>query len=55
MIKFEPSTKPKDDTATAENALADRFQKSSAASKRKFDSDGQLRRAEDTAKNNRLV
>ncbi len=55
MIRFETRTAAQDDAKLAENARSDRFQKSSAASKQRFDSDGALRREEETAKNNSLV
>jgi hypothetical protein len=53
MIKFK--TAPQDEAKVADNARADRFEKSAAASKRTFDSDGQVRRDDETAKNNSLI
>ena len=55
MIKFQPKITNQDDAKLAENARAERFQKSSAASKRRFDSDGQVRREEETANINSLL
>jgi hypothetical protein len=55
MIRYEPRITKLDEAKLAENARADRFQESSEASKRRFDSDGQLRREEETANNNSLI
>ena len=53
MIKFTPTAK--DEAKLADNARTDRFEKAAAASKRTNDSDGRVRRDDETAKNNSLI
>jgi hypothetical protein len=53
MIKYKTITHVAD--RLADTVRTDRFEQSAAASKRSFDSDGQQRRDDETARNNSLI
>lgn len=55
MIKYKAGSTEQEEAKLADKARSDRYEKSAAASKRCFDSDGQVRRDDETAENNRLI